>query len=106
MRISHVRRRFGVGAVLLAVTVAGGTAVVAPSASGAGGFVLNRTLDDSRIVESSGLARSTYRRGTLFTHNDSGDRARVFAVSPSGRTQAVLTLGGVKPKDDEDIAAG
>jgi DNA-binding beta-propeller fold protein YncE len=92
--------------LLLAATAAGGVLLSTMSAAGAGTYNLDRRLTDSRIIESSGLARSTYDREVLFTHNDSGDSARVFAIDPSGKTQAVLSLGGVKSRDDEDIAAG
>ena len=67
---------------------------------------LDRHLLDSRIVESSGLARSTYPRQAVWTHNDSGDVARVFAVDREGRTRAVVRLRGATAVDWEDIAAG
>ena len=89
-----------------AVAAAGGLLMTTVPADGASAYTLDRRLGDSRIIESSGLARSSYARDTLFTHNDSGDTARVFAIDPSGRTQAVLTLGGVRSRDNEDIAAG
>ena len=92
--------------LLLASTAAGGMLMATTSVAGAAAYNLDRTLEDSRINESSGLAPSTYSRDTLWTHNDSGDGARVFAVDPSGQTRAVLTLGGVSSRDNEDIAAG
>ncbi len=67
---------------------------------------LNRRIADPRVIESSGLARSTYARSTLFTHNDSGDTARVFAIAADGSTSAVLTLAGVAAEDMEDVASG
>ena len=67
---------------------------------------VDRILRDSRIVESSGLARSTFPRPVLWTHNDSGDSARVFAVGQDGRTRAVLSLDGVHATDWEDMASG
>ena len=87
--------------VLVASTTLGLVVTTVPYAIGSS-YTLNRRLEDSRIVESSGLARSTYARDILFTHNDSGDSARVFAVDPSGDTQAVLTLGGISSRDAED----
>ncbi len=68
--------------------------------------VIDRQLWDDRITESSGLARSTYKRPLLWTHNDSGDSARVFAVKGDGNTKAVLTLDGAEAVDWEDIASG
>ena len=67
---------------------------------------VNRHLSDGRIVESSGLARSTYARPLLWTHNDSGDSARVFAVGRDGTTRAVLRLRGADAVDWEDISTG
>ena len=53
---------------------------------------LNRRLSDVRITESSGLARSGYRRALLWTHNDKGDAPRLFAVRWDGTTVAVVGL--------------
>src|SRR5215208_7158200 len=63
-------------------------------------------LEDPRIYESSGLARSRRHQGVLWTHNDSGDEARLFAVGSEGRTLATLTLAGVEARDWEALAAG
>jgi hypothetical protein len=57
-------------------------------------------------TELSGLALSHSRAGVLWTHNDSGDRARVFAVAPNGRLLAGVTVAGVEHVDWEDIAMG
>lgn len=67
---------------------------------------VERRLSDRKIVESSGLARSTYPRPMLWTHNDSGDTNRVFAVNKKGRTRAVVRLGGARARDWEDISSG
>ena len=67
---------------------------------------VDRRLEDDDIVESSGLARSTYARPLLWTHNDSGDWARVFAVDADGGTRAVLSLDGADAIDWEDISTG
>lgn len=76
------------------------------SAAAAVSSVTDRVLYDNRITESSGLARSTYDRDILWTHNDSGDGPRVFAVDRDGQTKAVVTLEGASARDWEDIAAG
>jgi hypothetical protein len=64
------------------------------------------TFADTRIVESSGLATSSYGDGVVYTHNDSGDSARFFAVDPHGATVAVYTLRGATNVDWEDMASG
>lgn len=56
--------------------------------------------------ELSGLVLSRSRRGVLWTHNDSGDSARLLAVSASGRTVAEAPLAGAENVDWEDIALG
>ena len=68
--------------------------------------VVATRLADPRIVESSGLALSRRHPGVVWTHNDSGDQARLFAVGSDGRTRAVLTLAGVEARDWEAVAAG
>jgi len=60
---------------------------------------------DPRITESSGLVAAA-RSDLLFTHNDSGDVARFFAVDRAGRTRAVFGLTGVQARDWEDISGG
>jgi hypothetical protein len=70
------------------------------------GAVVATRLADPRIVESSGLALSRRHPGVVWTHNDSGDEARLFAVGSDGRTRAVLTLAGVEARDWEAVAAG
>ena len=50
-------------------------------------------IDDARITESSGLALSRAHPHTVWTVNDSGDSARVFAVDTrTGRTVGVHTF--------------
>jgi hypothetical protein len=63
-------------------------------------------LQDPRIQESSGMALGRRHPEVLWTHNDSGDDARLFAVGPDGRTLATLTLAGVEARDWEGMAAG
>jgi hypothetical protein len=57
-------------------------------------------------TELSGLVLSRSQRGVLWTHNDSGDRPRVFAVAPSGRLLAEVAIAGADAVDWEDIAIG
>lgn len=63
------------------------------------------TFADPRIRESSGLASSS-TPGIVFTHNDSGDAARFFAVGEDGRTRTVYTLPDTQARDWEDMARG
>ncbi|GAB4340214.1 MAG: hypothetical protein Kow0099_16020 [Candidatus Abyssubacteria bacterium] len=62
-------------------------------------------LSDWEIKESSGLARSLLNSGAFWTHNDSGDVARVFLIGPAGKTLATYTIRGAVAVDWEDIAS-
>jgi hypothetical protein len=63
-------------------------------------------VGDPRVVESSGLAVSRRHPGVLWTHNDSGDAARVFAVGRDGRVVATLRFAGAEARDWEAMAVG
>ncbi|RKN41889.1 hypothetical protein D7294_14615 [Streptomyces hoynatensis] len=65
------------------------------------------TMADPRIVESSGLAASLRHPGVYWTHNDSDDAARLFAVDgATGETVATVTLSGVQARDVEAVSLG
>ena len=84
-----------IGLALAAVAAAGATPPTP----------LFRYLDPA-ITESSGLAVSSYDDRVVFTHNDSGDAARFFAVdAATGRTLAAYRLPGATNVDWEDVAA-
>ncbi len=94
----------------LALTGALSPASAAPTPAPPGtpaptGAVLDRVLTDRRIVESSGLAVSRRHEGVLWTHNDSGDSARLYAIGPDGSTLATVTLAGARPRDWEAVAS-
>lgn len=57
------------------------------------------------LREISGVAASRRNPGVLWVHNDSGDRARVSAISPAG-THAVFQLEDASAADWEDVAVG
>ncbi len=84
---------------MAAALVAGATG----SASAAGAPLF--TFQDPRIAESSSLV-STPAGPWLWTANDSGDSARLFAVDRTGRTLAVATMPGTQVTDVEDTALG
>ncbi len=60
----------------------------------------NRTID-----ESSGLASSRNTPGVFWTHNDSGDRARLYAFDRQGKDLGRCDLKDVVAFDFEDIAS-
>ncbi|MBP2705579.1 hypothetical protein JOL79_17340 [Microbispora sp. RL4-1S] len=89
-----------VAAFLLIVAVP-----LVPGAARADGDRLLFRFHDKRINESSGMAVSPTHPGIVYTHNDSGDGPRVFAVGSDGRTRATFTIGGAGAWDWEAMAA-
>jgi hypothetical protein len=63
-------------------------------------------VQDAALLEASGLQASRAHPGVLYTHNDSGDGARFFALDTSGRVLAEYDLPGVTANDWEDVALG
>ena len=86
---------------MLALLLAGALA-----AGGYAGGTTLCTLQDPRITESSGLVASSTSDDVLYTHNDSGDVARFFAIDRHCRTLATFLLSGVQARDWEDISRG
>ena len=64
------------------------------------------TLQSPELDETSGLVVSAKNPGTLWLNNDSGDSARVFAVTPNGALQGIYPLEGATAIDWEDLAIG
>lgn len=89
---------------LLAVAAATAVVVAATVATAADETV-DRIVQDPAITESSGLAASILHPGIVWTVNDSGDEARLYAVDSDGATAAVLTVDGVDARDWEALAA-
>ena len=66
----------------------------------------NFLLGDARVRESSGLGFSRRQPGHVWTHNDSGDRPRLFAFDDQGKPSGDFEFtSGVKAKDWEDMVA-
>ncbi|KAH3855621.1 uncharacterized protein LOC127871057 [Dreissena polymorpha] len=64
-------------------------------------------ISSNTIIEASGLCASRIHAGVLYTHNDSGDRNRIFAMSTStGRRLMTIEIDGAHALDWEDIACG
>jgi len=61
-------------------------------------------LDDSELTESSGLAASIHTKGHFWTHNDSGDRARLFAFDLAGKKTGGCEIQGAMANDFEDMS--
>jgi hypothetical protein len=64
------------------------------------------TVTSSQITEASGIAASRHNPGLWWVHNDSGDRARFFAIDGNGGLRATEEVDGAAATDWEDIAVG
>lgn len=71
-----------------------------------GGPEATGPLTDPRLLEASGLVASPTYPGLLWSHNDSGDAALLYALAPNGTRKGRVSMRGVDAKDIEDIAAG
>ena len=60
---------------------------------------------DKSIDESSGIAASRRRADVLWTHNDSGDSPRLFAIDLKGKSLGECRLEKIKQVDWEDMAS-
>lgn len=58
------------------------------------------------LLEASGLTASALTPGVLWTHNDSGDSARIFALHADATLAAEVAIDGASANDWEAIAAG
>ncbi len=63
------------------------------------------TIRSAEITESSGLAVSRCQNNVLWTHNDSGDDAYIFAIDREGDSLGTWRVGNARNIDWEDIAA-
>lgn len=58
------------------------------------------------IREASGIVASRQNPGVVWVHNDSGDSARIFAITDRGEFLGTYTITGASARDWEDIAVG
>ena len=63
-------------------------------------------IEYDAINEASGLAASRKNTEVLWTHNDSGDIARIFAFNTKGKHLGIFKISGALARDWEDIAVG
>src|SRR5687767_4675893 len=62
-------------------------------------------IESGEIKESSGIAASRCQQNVLWTHNDSGDDAFIFAIDQTGKDLGTWKVENAKNLDWEDIAA-
>lgn len=63
------------------------------------------TIENRELKEASGITASIINPGLLWTHNDSGDVARIFLIDDSAKHKALYYLQGVDAYDWEEIAS-
>ncbi len=68
--------------------------------------VLKYKVSDPELNEVSGIVASRQFAHVLWVHNDSGDQARIFAISDQGKKLGTVYLNNIKAIDWEDIAIG
>ncbi len=61
-------------------------------------------IESAEITESSGLAASRCQEDVFWTHNDSGDKAFIFALNSKGVKLGTFLVKGAKNNDWEDMA--
>lgn len=84
------------------VTVAPGGTACDPY----GDITVAGTVASTDLVEASGMAASRTRPGAFWTHNDSRDGARAYAIGSDGTDLGGFDIAGAFAFDWEDMAAG
>ena len=62
-------------------------------------------LESDELVEASGLARSQRSPDLLWSMNDGGSKARLYAIDASGFHRGRIKLDDVKNRDWEDLSS-
>ena len=68
--------------------------------------VARGAVESAALTEISGIAASRVNSNVLWAHNDSGDSARVFAMSATGRHLGIYAFADASAVDWEDLAIG
>jgi hypothetical protein len=104
-------RRLGLGIVV--ALVLGASVAVAPSGVAADDMcarfspgVVSGTVKTDRLTEISGVVASRTHPGVYWTHNDSGGKPEVFALTADGADLGSYAFPGATATDWEDIAVG
>jgi autotransporter-associated beta strand protein len=58
------------------------------------------------LKEASGIVASRMNPNVLWSHNDSGNAAQIFSMTPAGASLGTYTISGARNIDWEDIAMG
>ena len=63
-------------------------------------------IQSKLLDEISGMVASRKNPGVLWVHNDSGDRAQIYAIDVRGRLLSTFLVTGASARDWEDISVG
>lgn len=90
--------------LLILITLISCTEMIAPSDSFNESQDLGVIENVRQIQEASGIVASYRNRGFLWTHNDSGDRNRIFLLDANGKGTREFNLEGATNRDWEAIS--
>lgn len=92
---------------LLLILLVGGAIALAGRAQPAFSNAVNLGMVSfNSLHQASGVTASCNNPGVLWTHNDAGDTARIFAIDTNGNHLATFDLTNATHVDYEDIALG
>lgn len=77
-----------------------------PNAAGYSEAVQVGKITEKALGEVSGITASRQSPGVLWAHNDSGDKARLYAIDLKGKLLAKFEVPNAENRDWEDIASG
>ena len=106
----HERIRRHAATLLLVLIVHAGHLAVEDAARASDEIVYGpprqiATLANDKINESSGLAVSRIETDLFWTHNDSGDKPRIYAFDAAGKDRGEFDISGAEAVDWEDMAS-
>lgn len=97
--IASLQRALALGALILS-----GCSTLPPTTRTHGPTEIVMQIQDTRLTEISGMARSVRQPEVLWVHNDSGDQPRLTAVGPDGTPLGTLEITNAQARDWEDMA--
>jgi len=101
-----IKPSLSIAASVLAITIHFLSPATAADCPPFGSGVQIGQVQNSALLEISGVVASRKNASVLWVHNDSGDTARVFAMTTSGTHLGTYNLSGATAVDWEDIAMG
>ena len=100
--------RYGIGSIFLALPPSTAWSQVVSDGTCRSWAAVEQvaTIDSDSMVELSGLQAGRIDPMVLWTHNDAGNPATIFALDRNGLSLGSLSVSGVENDDWEDLAIG